>query len=75
MANIVLEPGEKFEHWHSRESETILNEGQVQLEIDSSLIDLEIGRMIKISAYVKHVMVNTGKVPATVYCGSHGPGK
>jgi uncharacterized cupin superfamily protein len=75
MANIVLKPGENFEHWHSHESETILNEGEVQLKFDSSLIDLEIGKMIKIPAHVKHVMVNTGKVLATVYCGSHGPVK
>jgi oxalate decarboxylase/phosphoglucose isomerase-like protein (cupin superfamily) len=74
MANISLAPGERFEHYHSSESETRLEAGQAQLLIQSlSPITMQVGQLIRVPAETPHIMINTGTVVATVYCGAHGP--
>ncbi len=71
MALIVLEPGESFEHQHEVDSTSQLLEGHVRLDMNGSE-QMPVGAAILTPAGVKHCMVNTGIIPATVRC-AHAP--
>lgn len=71
MAQIILEPQEVFEHFHSEESTTTLLEGEIVLSIDGESRILVIGEEVLIPPNTPHKMSNTGNVNAIVGCG-HG---
>lgn len=68
MATIIIEPGEAFEHTHSKQSTTILREGSVELEIDGDRRPLQKDVPVQIRAGQHHVMRNTGSTPAAIHC-------
>ena len=68
MATIIIEPGETFEHTHSRQGATILREGDVELEIDGDRRSLQRDVPIQIRAGQHHVMRNVGNTPARIDC-------
>jgi quercetin dioxygenase-like cupin family protein len=72
MAEIILEPGEVFEHYHANPSTTYLIEGRVRLSFDGREFNLKPGQVIVIPPSVPHVIENLGSNSARVGCG-HGP--
>ena len=72
MAEIILEPGEAFEHYHSVSSRTTLVEGRMSMTIGSEKNDLIIGKEVNIPAGVVHTLVNEGTVSARGIC-NHDP--
>jgi len=73
VADIVLEPGEVFEHSHSAESRTTLLEGVIEFEVAGTTRRLCLGEAVIVPAGVRHVSTNVGSVPARIGCGMHGP--
>jgi mannose-6-phosphate isomerase-like protein (cupin superfamily) len=67
----MLEPGEKFEHFHSDESLTELVSGQAVLSLPDRDIELEVGKPVSVPAGVSHTLVNIGQTEACIGC-KHG---
>lgn len=72
MAQIILDPGETFEHFHSCESESILLEGEARLIVGGRVEPLVPGRVVTIPADTPHTLENTGGAPARFAC-VHAP--
>jgi len=68
MAKIILDPGEQFEHSHDQTSQTILEEGNVDLKMLGDKITLNIGQVVDVPAHTSHTLVNQGDVRAQVQC-------
>lgn len=68
MAKIILEPGEKFEHYHSDSSVTEMLEGKVQIEMNAQARTLKVGDKIEVPPATAHTLVNIGSIPAAVLC-------
>jgi quercetin dioxygenase-like cupin family protein len=73
MAEIVLEPGEVFEHRHSSTSTTTLIAGSVEFAMAGRARVLVEGETILVPADVPHVSTNIGQGPARIGCGLHAP--
>jgi uncharacterized protein YjlB len=74
MADIILEPGEMFEHYHSDESSSVLVRGNAVIEMDGGCrIHMDIGKTVVVQAGVSHCMVNTGAAEAVIRCAKHSP--
>jgi len=72
MANIILEPGETFEHYHEQESVTTLLEGDVVFECGEKTLQLKIGDPIFVPPKTAHKLKNCGLSEAKINCGGHG---
>lgn len=68
MADILLEPGESFEHFHVDESTSELVSGSVELVLPSETRIMKQGREERIPAKTRHVLKNTGEKVARVRC-------
>lgn len=68
MATIILDPGEVFEHYHSEDSSTILQEGAIRCSLDGRELDLAPGEAVHVLAGMPHSLYNVGDVPARVIC-------
>jgi quercetin dioxygenase-like cupin family protein len=73
MAEIILEPGETFEHSHAQASTTMLLQGQGILELDDQRHQLVAGDKVFIRPNARHILRNTGKDVLRIECG-HRPG-
>jgi quercetin dioxygenase-like cupin family protein len=65
---MLLEPGETFEHAHQGESVTTLIEGSVDLIASGSRTSLVVGVPTSLAANVSHVLVNVGHEVALLRC-------
>ena len=72
MAEIILEPGEVFEHLHGSPSQTVLLSGEVDFEMCGSVERLVAGRPVDVPANTAHVSINIGSEPAALRCHYHG---
>ena len=68
MAQIILEPSEAFEHFHSKVSYTELKDGEVVYEAGEVRQMLVRGERIETPANEAHTLTNVGVAPATVAC-------
>jgi mannose-6-phosphate isomerase-like protein (cupin superfamily) len=68
MAQIILEPGEEFEHQHTVESTTSLVEGRVHVVYGDISRELVSGEAIDIPADTPHIFTNLGSAPALLNC-------
>lgn len=68
MAKIILEPGERFEHYHSEPSVTEALEGAIKLEMNAQARTLKVGEKIEVPSATAHTLVNIGATPAAVSC-------
>jgi mannose-6-phosphate isomerase-like protein (cupin superfamily) len=70
MAQIVLEPGERFEHTHATDSVSVLESGQVDIIMDGVS-----ERLTKAGTTtpggVHHELVNNGTTQAVISCHNH----
>ena len=68
MAQIILEPKETFEHYHSEVSYTKLKDGMVLYEAGEVRKMLVLDERIETPANQAHTLTNVGAAPATVLC-------
>ena len=68
MAQITLEPGESFEHYHSEASQSVLLEGLADFEYGGTRSPMIIGKEILIASDTIHTMYNTGEKNAVINC-------
>ena len=73
MAQIVLDPGEVFEHIHPAPSTTTLLSGSATLTIGSTTRALVVGEVVHVPANTLHRMANHGDVVAAAHCGHTDP--
>lgn len=73
MAEIVLEPGERFEHRHAHPSTTTLISGSVEFTVAGRARVLEEGETVLVPANEQHITTNIGVGLATIGCGLHAP--
>lgn len=73
MSEIILKPGEVFEHSHSMRSYTKLLEGEGILRLGGSEKKLLIGEPVLIPPGVAHTLINLSNIDLRVECG-HGQG-
>lgn len=68
MALIILDEGERFEHYHTDKSQTILIDGTAVMEIGSDIIKLKRDVAVDVDENIPHTLVNTGSGKATIGC-------
>jgi len=72
MARIILEPEEKFEHFHDVASISQLIQGNVELSYNNNRFVMDVGEALEIPPNVIHCMTNLGKDIAIMNC-AHSP--
>jgi len=70
MAEIIIKPGEVFEHLHPYETKTKLIEGTIKFYLNGKEIRLNKGEEISVPAGVAHKSVNVDMSIARLECGS-----
>jgi mannose-6-phosphate isomerase-like protein (cupin superfamily) len=74
MASIILGPGERFEHKHANDSETILRRGRVSIKIgEMPEREMRTNEPIMIPADFPHELRNDGDQYAIVDCHHDKP--
>lgn len=68
MAQIILEPGEVFEHFHAEVSRTQLLEGSIRFTMNQREVPMQTLQTVEVPAHIPHVIENTGQIPAVVLC-------
>ena len=71
MAEIILNPGESFEHYHLEESTTIHVSGEIELIFNDEKIYLTKGQKVIIPAKTSHTTRNVGNNIASFHCRGH----
>jgi quercetin dioxygenase-like cupin family protein len=72
MAEIILDPGEEFEHYHVGPSTTTLIDGRATLTMQGATVELIHHDAVPVPPNTPHVLRNTGGGTARVAC-SHAP--
>jgi mannose-6-phosphate isomerase-like protein (cupin superfamily) len=70
MAQIVLEPGERFEHTHATDSISVLESGTVDI-IMNGVSERLTKAGLTTPGGVHHELVNTGTTQAVISCHNH----
>jgi len=68
MAQITLQPNESFEHTHSKDTYTMLREGEGVLKIGGKEIKMVKGKKYKIPAGKSHTVVNNSSKISGIIC-------
>ncbi|WP_406197485.1 cupin domain-containing protein [Streptomyces europaeiscabiei] len=68
MAIIVLNPGEVFEHSHTKESTTVLLCGALELDREGTITQLSVGDAIVTNAGIPERFRNSGDAVAAFNC-------
>lgn len=68
MAEIILAPGETFEHTHDQITTSGVVSGNVELHMEGKIIKLNPNEKVTVPANVSHKMVNVGNSKAIARC-------
>ena len=68
MAQITLQPNESFEHTHSKDTYTRLQEGEGVLKMGGKEIKMVKGKKYKIPAGQSHTVMNNSSKVCGVWC-------
>jgi mannose-6-phosphate isomerase-like protein (cupin superfamily) len=72
MAIIILQPGEKFSHYHDDSNESCCIKGKVKISFNDSEEEIGVGGSVRIPPGVNHILHNIGDIEAHIEC-AHAP--
>jgi mannose-6-phosphate isomerase-like protein (cupin superfamily) len=68
MATFILEPGETTTHTHETISTSTLLDGEVEMKIDNTCVQMKKNEPVEVPQGAQHTMLNTGQTEARVAC-------